>query len=352
MIRCLAISLAVLLLHGALIPDCFAVRVTGLYQAEARIADKREQTRRQAIATALKIVLVKLTGDRRAALKPELRGIVSKAGSYVQQFSYRQGREIDADTGRAVPQLMLTVSFDEATLSHDLRLAGVNLWGNERPAVLLWLLVQQDNKRLMASLEQTPAVLEILYRRAEQRGISLLFPLMDLQDGRAVQPGDILGGFTESILIAAERYQPDIVLIGHVNSPSAGLWQADWTAHAADGEVSGWHTKADLLALVLDEGLDVLVDSLAVKYMADGGLSEFRLFVNQVASVDDYASVLHYLESLSAIKTVDVIEADADKLTLSLTAHGGDKAIAQAIELGRVLQAVAGAKANTYRMLP
>lgn len=341
-----------ILLYCLFIPNCFAVRVAGLYQAETEVTDKHEQTRNQAVQTALKIVLVKLTGDRSAALRPDLIGIVNNANKYVQQFSYRESREIVDDEGTVVPTLKLKIRFDDATLSNDLRNAGVGLWGNERPAILVWLLVQQDNRRIMASLEETPELMEALYRRAEQRGISLIFPLMDLQDSSAIQPSDIWGGFKEPVLSASQRYNPDIVLTGNVSSPFAGLWQSDWVSYDSDQSSLSWNTESDLLELVLDEGLDVLVDSLAVKYAPDGELGSFRLFVNSVFSVDDYARLLNYLSSLSAIKDVNVIQVDADQVTLSLTAHGGDRAIAQAISLGRVLQTVNGAQANSYEMLP
>ncbi|MGI9229931.1 MAG: DUF2066 domain-containing protein [Gammaproteobacteria bacterium] len=352
MIRTLLTITVVMLLLPAPPTHADAVRVGDLYQAQIAVADKTAPAREQAIRTALKIVLVKLTGDRSAAIRPALLELVDNAASYVQQFSYREDRDSATAVGQTTLRLLLNVKFDETTLSNGLREAGVSLWGNERPAVLVWLLLQQGRQRFIASPESTPELIAILQKRAGERGISLIFPLMDLQDNSTIQAGDIRGGIAEPVLRASRRYQSEVILTASLSSRYAGLWESTWTAYIDQAVADIWSTESDMVALTLEEGLDILVDSLAHRYVSEGGLGRFNLSISNVSSAARYAGLLRYLESLSAVTALDVVEVQGSWITLSLLAHGGDKAVIQAISLGRVLRPTADARLNSYEMSP
>ena len=329
-----------------------AVTAEGLYQAQTEVADKTEPTRVVAVREALGLALVKLTGDGAAAAQPAAREILENALLYVQQFSYRQSEE-EAAAPAAAPRLILHVRFDPVTLTEDMRAAGLSLWSKERPSILIWLLAERDRRRFVAGSETTPEWIEALQKRAAARGIGLILPLMDLQDSGATQTADLWGGVAAPVRAASRRYNPDIILTGNASLSPGGMWESTWVAYTDEAVPWVWTTESPLPELALEEGLDTLVDALARKYISDGALTRFELSVTNVASAARYAKLLRYLQSLSAVTDLDVVEVREDRVTLSLTAHGGDRAVAQAIGLGRVIRRpTIGTPLNLYEMLP
>lgn len=71
-------------LHG----QVYAIRVPGLYEAEVFVQDQSVQVRQLALESAMNMVLVKLTGDRNAAARMELRPVIDNAQDYLLQYRY------------------------------------------------------------------------------------------------------------------------------------------------------------------------------------------------------------------------------------------------------------------------
>jgi len=203
-----------------------AVKVAGLYRAETIVVDQSAEKRKAAVRACLGMVLVKLTGEKHAARKTALLPILHRAEKFVQQYRYKEAQIEPVDeNARDETALRLAVGFDEATLNRSLRELGVAIWPKERSSVLIWLVVERDNRRTFAGLEQTPELLQVLYKRAEQRGVPILFPLLDLEDHARIQPRDVWGDFKEPIMEASARYHADVILTASVSSPIDGIWE-------------------------------------------------------------------------------------------------------------------------------
>lgn len=333
----------------------YAVRVPGLYQAEVAVADQQPDNREQGVATAMREVLIKLTGDRFAPERTSLQPVIDKADDYIQQYRYVQepaGGNVDENGGQT---LRLHVQFDEQTLNQTLRDLGIPVWGRERPSTLVWLAVQDQNGRHLAGMEEAPDFVRELDRRAAQRGVVLIFPLMDLTDTGNLKVSDIWGGFSKPVLDASSRYQADTVLTGKISEPAPGIWEARWTAYLNNGESSTWTADGEMADNVLDEGVDGLADLLASHFVqASGGVetTQISLRVQDVNTADQYARVLQYLQSLSPVSDVEVSSVRPGEVRFSVTAHGGEAALQQTITLGHVMAAVEGGGTEDYRLLP
>ena len=94
-----------------LLPVCTnAVKVSGLYEVEVPVVDQTKENRKLAIDTALRWVLVKLTGDRNTPGRFALRPILRRAENYVQQYRYKEDEAITTDSnGEATKPLLLWV---------------------------------------------------------------------------------------------------------------------------------------------------------------------------------------------------------------------------------------------------
>ena len=333
-----------------------AIKVSGLYEVEIPVADQSEAARADGLQTAFRRVLIKLTGDRQAAGRPSIRPLFNRTRDYLQQYRYREAIvEHTTAEGEVIrsPETRLWVKFDEDNLNNALRGLGIPVWGWERPSTLVWLAISDPDGRRLLGLEDGAEFIEVLELRARQRGIALLHPLLDLDDSNRLRASDLWGGFREPVLEASSRYQADTVLAVTLESPVPGIWEANWTVYL-DGQMARWNSESDLVEAVLDEGIDNLADVLAAQYtpaVAVDGINRVRLSVSDIFSVDQYAKVLSYLGSLNSVSDVEVEQVESGRVIFILEAHGGQLAINQAIELGRILEPITS-QGTDYRLLP
>jgi hypothetical protein len=334
-----------------------AVKVQGLYEVEVAVSDQSETARNRAMQTAFRMVLIKLTGDRQAPGRTALQPLMKQAQKYLQQYRYRDvvlEQELDDGEMAEITETRLWVKFDEPSLNQALRDLSVPVWGRERPSTLLWLGLGDEEGRRLVGLEDAPEQIQAIEERASQRGISIIYPLLDLDDTAALRASDIWGGFRQPVFNASSRYHADAILTGTIESPVAGIWEGQWTAYI-NNQMASWTSEADLLLAVLDEGIDNLADILASQFARTpvfSGVNEVSLSVADVFNTDQYAKVLKYLSSLNSVSDVEVTEVEEGKVTFILQVHGGELAVIQAIELGRIIEAIGSSEDSSYRLLP
>ena len=330
-----------------------AVAVAGLYEAEVAVADRSAVSREAAVRDSLSMALVKLTGRRSVSGDPRFAPVLEQAGRFVRQYRYRQ-TQAGASSPGAV-SWSLAVRFDEGALNQALRDLGIPVWGRERPSLLVWLVVERDGRRFFADAEEPPGLLSALQQQAARRGVSALFPLLDIEDAARLRPTDVWGGFKDAILAASARYRADIALTASLTSSASGVWEGDWRSYRQGKPERRWRTETDLPALALEEGVDRVIDELATEFVTidlAGGLQDVEITLGGVDTVTQYTRVLRYLESLSPVSGVQVREVRAGQLRLTLSAHGGAPAIMRVIDLGGVLEPVEDAGDAYYRLLP
>ena len=333
-----------------------ALRVQDLFTVEVPIADQSEALRSKGVHSAFRLLLIKLTGDRQAAARASLSPLLIEAQRFVQQYSYREiVLEYEIDTGEIIESMetRLSVKFDQDNLNQALRGLSQPLWGNERPSTLVWLTVDDATGRSLVGLEEGPEYMEAIARRAQQRGIPLLYPLLDLDDNAALRASDVWASFRQPVIDASARYFADAILTGAIEFSAPGIWEARWTVYIGD-QMATWTSESDLLEAVLDEGIDNLADILASQFIdlaPTSVVTQVNLSVADVFSIDHYADVLKYLSSLNSVVDVEVEQLSPGQVTFTLSVHGGQSAVSQAIELGRVLEAISS-HSGKYRRLP
>jgi len=319
------------------------------------VSDQTDQRRPGAIRAALGQVLIKLTGDRAAPARPEFSPILGEAQRLVKQYLYRERVPVSADPAMVTQrETLLWARFDERLLSQYLRDLGASIWGAERPGTLVWLASEDGDGPFIVSQDSKPEFIAVLEDRARRRGIDLVFPLLDLEDSSRIRAADIWSVDFPVITEASARYGADAVLAGKLNSPEPGMWEAEWHVYL-DGEALDWGTRGEIADLALEELVDSLADTLAARYVIQGAAgvaTRISITVAEIYSNDQYAETLKYLRSLSSVVDVQVTQVEPGQVSFSVTAHGGEAAIVQAIALSRRLQPIANSAGRIYRLLP
>lgn len=341
----------------------FAARIQGLYAAEVPVAGQETEQRNQAIIQAFQEVLIKVTGSRGVVRHPELVSEIAEAPRYVQQYRYRLkpvasqpvevveepapapeesptpvAEEPEAVTP-AEPEKMLRVRFDEGAVNRLLRQHGLPVWGETRPATLLWLTAEQERRRRMLLPDAEGATFEAVMQVADQRGVPLLLPLMDLEDQARLHISDIWGGFADNIREASERYGPDAIITGRLVQFGPDLWRASWTLYLDDDSLI-WDSEGDSLEMAAEAGAQTGIDMLASHFApvsGGSGLGRLLLRVSGVGDLTAYARVSRYLREQAGVERLDLVYTEPDALVYDVQIRGGREALEQGIALSGTL---------------
>ena len=311
-----------------------------LYEAEVAWSDQSAAGRVAAFRRALRQVLVKVTGLRRFDDAAQIEALVENAQGLVQQYQLRTVTVTYGEASAQEPRLW--ARFDESAVDRLVRDAELPVWGRSRPSVLVWLVAESDGSLLMVGSEGTEGIAQVLQRGAGSRGVSLILPLLDLEDQVLAGPPELWMEAEERIRAASERYRPGSILIGRIDR--GVLWEARWSL-LLPGAAQRWTTEGDLLDLVVDEGAQEAIDALAAHHASNVPETEGAVIVVSVSGVHDfkgYVRTMQYLESLDEVESVDVLMAVSGRLRLGLKLRTGVAGLRGVLALGSTLTQDAG----------
>lgn len=309
--------------HAATFPNLYVVTV----QPDPAATDQRAAATEAAFAG----LLVRVTGNRYAALDPQLQPLIHSARDYYNSYGTdRQGR--------------WPVTFNAQRVEAALARLNIPVWGPERPLTLLWIAVD-DGAGGRAQLpandlpsDVAPALAELLTMTrtelaavADERGLPILFPLLDAEDLSAATFTDVWGGFDDRVLPASARYHADAVLIGRMHPGLLG-YEVEWLL-LKDGQ------RRTLQGTAVRDGLDAVADTYASELSVVGGATTTRLRVLDVTTAADYGRVMGYLETVSALQIVDIESLERGTLSLRVAARGDARVLERVLALGGVLRA-------------
>ncbi len=351
------LSLFVLLMPALLTSQAVA-QADDLYRAEVPVQDRSELSRNEALDRALAKVLVKASGSRQIEQAEGAEVLLSKASRYLRQYRYlekvvpadiaantpRNQLDVTAD-GTSQKQLFLRVDFNADALLNAMNKAGLSIWSQQRPAVMLWLAVRQGRERyILSNAEEESALSQAVLTAAAERGLPVILPLMDLDDRRSIEYADIQGGFSERVVAATERYGAEVVLQGQLEADRRGRWRAKWKVYGAQ-QANNWQDEGLGVHEMLRSGIDGVSDMLAARYAISAGagdtLYEYIVSVNNVRSLDDYARVLNYMAEQIQVEAVTPVRIENNIVNYRLLMRGEGRDLEKVLAISGMLRRVA-----------
>lgn len=325
-----------------------AAEVTGLYQATVPVAARDdERERQQAFATAMRQVLVKLSGRTDILEQDEIRRALGSVQTYVEAWAYRSlpVEAAAATAAAAAPAgnsaIALEVVFFQRQLQELLDGAGIALWPASRPDTLLWIVEQDASGTRTLTGTDSPLVAS-LQALAGERAMPLISPILDLQDRLALRADQLWQLDQAAILGASSRYRTDSVLVLRIMHLVSG----DVIARA-EHHLRGLVQQVDVLEAPLDGFLASSIDLAARELASNYGVFASRaqvtgtrvsLSVDGVDSIEDYAGVLRYLEGLAVVTGVQPVRAAGATLVLDVSTGDQLRQFIETLALDRRLQ--------------
>ena len=338
--------------------------VEWLYDVDVAVAEATpgEVNPRRAAGRALQELLVRMTGLKPLPNIAAVREALANPDRYYVQYGFvtRPKRPVARDdacrnappsaacpsppTGTTLPtaspasdatETRLAVRFDTSAVLELLRAAGLPIWGQDRPRVLVWLVLDRNEApREVAAQASMP--LAILEEAARGRGLLMELPLMDLPD-QTLTAAELWGGFGERIDAASRRYDPDVLVVARLHEGRKGAWTVDWRLRDPDDrtpearDLSYAADEAEALQWAIDRTADELGRRLAV---TGTSTDVMQLVVTGADTPPAYGAVLRYLASREYLEQVEVVGWQGTSLELALHARTGANRVRGLLSLG------------------
>lgn len=259
-----------------------------------------ETERQQLFKEGLTNVLEKLTFQSNLATNPEVKQAADHIMSFVDQYAY-EGNQ-------------LSVQYSPALVKDLVQRLGYAP-PNQRSKIMLWCVVDEtEGKRLMGE-DTDPDMLATLKKEASQTGLTLVLPILDLEDVSRISIHDVWALNMAKVKEASKRYGTETILIGRLHHPSQagslGQWKGDWIL-TNPSENKSYTVQQNSLESVLKEGL--AQTAIRPKKSAPSPNTSvttsksYLLLIDNLQTGQDFSRVESTLRSLSPVSRVAVAE--------------------------------------------
>jgi hypothetical protein len=305
-----------------------------LFVAETPVADEGSATRNQALATLLAEVLVRVSGNPDIVSQADGKALLDAAPSLVRQYQYRS-EEQGGETIR-----LLNARFDRGSTERMMRERNLPVW-TRRPQVLLWLATERSGKRNLFNLEQNPETRAMLLERAQQLGMPLQLPLMDLEDQAQLTPADLWSDYRPGIELASARYPYQVILTGRLTAAGKQRWKGSWSLIDGD-QITGFRTASASTDGTLESAVGQAQKLLAARYApipAQAGAEGTLVLFSNVDQLADYGRLNALLNTLDMISPPVLRAASGSDLLYEMQLQGSERQLQRALEQSGMLVA-------------
>ncbi len=311
-----------------------AVADSNLYSAEVVVAGQTEADRNEVLPEALIQVLQKLSGQREIPLSPALDDALNNAARFLRSYRYtRVGRT--ATDGSVTEELRLVAQFLQPEVDRIVQNIGLQRWRQERPAVQIWVIIDDGLNRQLKPLEFGYAW-ESMEEVATLRGLPVSWPELDEEALQLVDMRLVWGGFTDYLV---ERGAPEdgvAIIAARREGPQ---WTVRWNLATLDQSWS-WQTSNFDLMYALSEGMHQMVDQVAANNAiaaSEQGSWTIDLSIGGLNSANAYINCLEYLQNLRLVNAVEVMGAGPGRVHFRLQLNASREHLSEAFERGSVL---------------
>ncbi len=196
----------------------FAVELEGLYRAIIIVESRNnEQERRRAFSEAMREVLIKVSGLTTTTNPASIRRALNNPEPFVESWKTQatlQRLNPDEVVSELREAIAIEVNFYESEIQRLLDENDIPIWPANRPETLVWMVVEDEleDRLILGDDNLRPgSTVANLQNFASERGLPLLFPLLDLEDQLRLGVSKLWELDEAAILNASRRYQAESI---------------------------------------------------------------------------------------------------------------------------------------------
>lgn len=286
--------------------------VTSPYTVTAPVSDTSEAQRDQAFGDALGQVLTRVAGGQDLRDKPGYADALKGASGLVQHYQYQ----------RAGSGLAVQVSFDQGSVRRLIARLGVPAAGVKPPVLVL---VQGADGVLLGKDSLTA-----LAQAAGARGDTLVYA----DAARVPDQARIAAADPAALAVIAEQYKTGLILLGKLANGASS-----WTL-VSGGQPQRWSGSGATEDAMLEAAGTDMANRLGKQLnVIAGGITESRLWVSDVSSAMDYATLLAALRADPSVRQVATLGSQDNGMLLDIKAMLPAPALAAGLAAGgRLIQ--------------
>ena len=312
-----------------------AQQPSDFYSSSMLVPDQSSQVRHQAAEKSLAKVFVRISGTPDIVNYPVIQQALINAKSYLYEFEYSSTDEtlIIDDVERDAVRLLMKFS---ASLIEDLLKSNqLPYWPPNRPDILLWA-ARADGRGGQQFVSNDSQVTHAFVNTAIERGVTLVKPVFDLEDGLALPVSRLWILDETAIYKASDRYQTDAILAGRLTPVDTDQWRASFTLFYQSQQqfFTAYGENTETIAIEIMGQVANYFSAIFTAVIDDkSNLKKLMLIVNNVDDFAAYANLLNYLENLPTVQFVSLITATANRVKVVLNYKGNQSVILRTLAL-------------------
>lgn len=272
---------------------------------------------------AFERVLVRVSGATDIIDHEAVQAALANPDSYMTRYQYSR-KKTALDIG---PKLFIDVSFEPQPVIDLLHSAELPVWSAPRPRVLVWVVVDDRKMRHVISSSAKPEYSAILLDQADLRGVRVLLPLMDLADLIYVNVDEIYTGSSNSLRVAAARYDAKIMLVVRIGQSDEQKWQIRWEFWGEDDRdvpqtrFGTAATQASAIRLGISWMADQMANWQLLKTEVRQPIRISREKWVQVNSVPDfisYTELVDFFKQVNGVASIHLVRVTDQSMLLSI----------------------------------
>lgn len=341
---------SILLLSIFNTPTVNAVEVKDLYVAKVAVNSQSRNDRNVALKQALELVLVKIGGHKSVLSHQEIKKHLGRYNNFLTNYRYeREGRN-----------QFLLASFDQTKINELFVDANLPIWGSLRPQVVLWLVNEQDLTRELVLTSMPSVLTQTVKDFSISRGLPVVLSSLEFMTDNQVTVSDVWGRFKQPIFQASEQFMPEAIVIIRVSNntllseeqlalaencqllcqaPIALDWSFISTANNDQTQRFSERYYGIDRSELITQALSDITDDIYQRYaLTTDENNQFEMDIANVDSLATYVQVSQFLQQLSAVQSIKLVQAVGSIRRFQLTLLGSEQALLSSLKLHKSLQ--------------
>jgi hypothetical protein len=204
--------------------------------------------------------------------------------------------------------------------------------------VLVWLSLQTPDHPADIVDASTGDIAAQLKQTAKNRGVPMIFPMMDVTDLATISVDDIGAKSVAKVVEASKRYDSNAILMGKVTQ-GAKDFSSHWILLLGNDRFS-WDVTGNTLPDILSGIVDNVTDTLANRFGVTVSTAVQTQVKLNVQGITDNAGLIHlmkYLQHVPPVTDVMLDDVSDQAVTLTVGLHDSKEAFVQALATNKTL---------------